>query len=734
MQNRVYIDFEFCHPNEVSMGLICCAMQVDGAIEKYWLLDGSDSPRLKSRLLELEDRVLVAYNVDMAEGRCIRALGLDPRSFKWIDLMLDWKWLRNGDDRYTYGDVIVSEKGGDPFVAYSIRPEFKLTKRMTKDDEENAKSANAKQCAYESKKRKCRVTNNMAGLGLLDCEYFFGVIGEAEVLADKDTKAKIRDGLIVGNRDNPGELERNRDVILDYCASDIHLLEELDSTIGSAMNKVAGENHLFVMDGEVLTTKISTVKPVEEIRTDMGHWAAQLAMYSARGIPLHREKYEAVKAAVPSVMLETQLGWNKEHPDYPLYRIGMSGVMLEKKKLMGTKSPYLKFEVTKDQELMAAMIDRYCEETGVTWKRTGTGKYSMDSNYLKEMDDGALIHSYRKHNDSLTAIKAMAVQEDGTVKLDNSIDSRYRQHPNFGPYGTKTGRNATKASTFIFLGPKWFRIMVDPKEGTYVCDLDAHSEEVAIAAALYNDDAKREVYRSADVYMKYAQLAGAYPADKPILNEDQRESEKWFKEEHWDRVRKIYKGGFLGMQFGMGGDSLQRRVALSLPQEERGSIASDFGERFVQEYHETFSAEYACVTELKKQYKTGLYSGIVLSDGWRIGADDPNILSIGNFPVQGTGAVILRRACQLCDEAGVKLYATLHDAISITGKLENMESEIAAATAAFKKAADEVLGEDLMLVGNPEIVKHGDVWLHSSDAKDAWNAIAEKYFKEFTIR
>lgn len=730
MQSKVYIDFEFCRPNEVDMGLICCSLDAGNGVEEFWLLDGSDTERLKSRILELEDFVFVAYNVDMAEGRCFRALGLDPRSFKWDDLMLDWKWLRNGDDRFTYGDVISSDGSS---VSWSVRPVAKLTKRMTKEEQEEAEADNARQCALEAARMGCRVTNQAAGLGLLDCEYFFGVIGKDDVLADKETKARIRDGLIVGNRDNPSVLEENRKTITDYCSSDIHLMRSLDFAMTSSMRSVASEEHLFVLDGEVTHCKPDTVVDVEQMRLDMGHWAAQLAMYSARGIPLDLERYGAVKASIPEITLETQLNWNRQHPDNPVYRVGMSSSMLAKRKLMAKRSPYVKFEVTKDSNLISAMIDRYCKETGISWRRTSSGKYSLDSSYLKEMDDGSLIHDYRKHNDSLTSLKAMAVQDDGSVKLDNSIDSKGRQHPNFGPYGTKTGRNATKASTFVFLGPKWFRILVDPKDGTYLCDLDYHSQEVAIAAALYDDDNKREVYRSADVYMKYAQLAGAYPADKPILNEDQRESEKWFKEEHWDRVRKIYKGGFLGMQFGMGGASLQRRVALSLPQEERDSMDPDFGTKFVDEYHNTFAREFECVSELKSQYKQGFTHGIVLADGWRIGPDDPNILSIGNFPVQGTGAVILRRACQLCDEAGVKLYATLHDAISITGKLENMEEEIAEAVRCCKQAAEEVLGEDIMQVGNPEIVRHGEPWLHSSDAKDTWNGMAQKYFKEFVI-
>jgi hypothetical protein len=731
LKDRVYIDFEFCKPNELGMGLISCQLAVDdGKPETYWLHDGSDVDSLVHRLDSLDSKTFVAYNVDMAEGRCVRALGLDPRKFKWNDLYLDWKWLRNGDDQYTYGDVISS----DYKTSWSIKPVAKITKRMTKEEEEDAKRENREACRSEARLCGKPVSNLEAGFGLLDAEYFFGVIDSDDVIADKEEKARVRDGIIVANRDNPEVIEANKQVILEYGVSDISRMRDLDNAIHHEMLSVGSQRHLFVMDGEVLQCSPNQIKPINEIRDMMGHWAAQLAMYSARGIPLHRGKYEAVKAAVPKILTDTQMQWNVTHPEDPIYRIGKNNRMiLSKKKQMLKRSPYKDPVITKDSDLIEDMISRYCDTNDVEWRKTAAGSYSLDSNYLKEMDDGGLIHEYKKHTEIMSSIKAMAVQDDGSVKLDASIGSDSRQRPYFGPFGTKTGRNATKASTFIFLGPKWFRIMVSPKEGTYVCDLDAHSEEVAIAAALYDDENKRKVYRSADVYMMYAQLAGAYPQDKPILTEDQRETEKWFREEHWDRVRKNYKSGFLGMQFGMGANSLQRRVSASLPPAERDKLPSDFGERFVDEYHDTFAQEFACVNELKTQYKRGFVSGIVLADGWRIGPDDPNILSIGNFPVQGTGAVILRRACTLCDEAGVRIYATLHDAISITGKVENMESDIKKATDAFKQAADEVLGESLMLVGNPEVVKHGEAWLHSSDAKDQWNAMATKYFEEYTI-
>jgi hypothetical protein len=255
---------------------------------------------------------------------------------------------------------------------------------------------------------------------------------------------------------------------------------------------------------------------------------------------------------------------------------------------------------------------------------------------------------------------------------------------------------------------------------------------VAIAASVYDDDNKREIYRSPDVYMKYAQLAGTYPADKPILTEEQRHSEKWFSAEGWDTIRQMYKKGTLGMQFGMGGQSLRQSVLLSLPKEKRGAVDEDWGFRFVEEYHNTFSKEYAAVTLLKELY-SDRHEGLILADGWRLGPDEDNILTVANFPVQGTGAVILRKCCQFCDESGIQIYATLHDAISIRGK-DDMEGKIKVARECFRKAAVDVLGEDLMLIGEPEIVRHGEPWIHEKKAKGAWNRMAEHCFPEFYIK
>ena len=725
------IDFEFSKPSNPDMGLVCAALSVDGGeIERYWLLDGSDNQKLHDRLIDLaeNDASFSAYAVQLAEGRCFLALGLDPRKFRWHDLYSEWKWLRNGDNRYLYGDVIVTENGKDPYVAVSIPPEVKVTKRMTREEEQSAKLLNDAACKMKADKTGKRVVNNQSGESLLDCEYFLGVIDESTVLADKAVKNDVRNFIIAGQ-----DLESRKQEILDYCASDIKLLYELDLKIGDHMAKVMDEPHINVQLGKVRTDfKANKYFTLDELREEIGSWAARNAMYAMRGIPLNAGRLEAVKKAGPLIRVEEQLRWNREHPDNPIYRIGRSFNELRLLRTMRKQSEYVQMKVTKDDNLIAAMLDRYCKENFIEWRKTAAGKFSTDSDYLKEMDDGVLIHEFRKHLDRLKYLKSLTPEDDGTYKIDRFIGCDFKQRPNFNPYGTKTGRNAPSATSFLFLMPKWMRLLVNPRKGRYICDLDAHSEEVAIAAALYNDENKREVYRSADVYMKYAQLAGAYPKDKPILTEDERESEKWFKEEGWTQVRKIYKGGFLGMQFGMGGASLERRVRLSLPEEKRDEIFEGWGDSFVDSYHSLFSNETECVTKVRQAY-SNQKKGVMLQDGWRLGPDDPNILSVSNFPVQGTGSVILRRCCELCDAEGIQIYATLHDAISFTGKLENMEREIDTARECFRRAAEDILGENLMVIGNPEIIKHDENWIHDPSVPGTWNSMAEKYFPEFVL-
>ena len=68
----------------------------------------------------------------------------------------------------------------------------------------------------------------------------------------------------------------------------------------------------------------------------------------------------------------------------------------------------------------------------------------------------------------------------------------------------------------------------------------------------------------------------------------------------------------------------------------------------------------------------------------------PNTLK--NFPIQATGAEMLRLACCLATERGVRICAPVHDAILIEAAEEEIESAVATARLCMAEASRVVLG------------------------------------------
>lgn len=246
---------------------------------------------------------------------------------------------------------------------------------------------------------------------------------------------------------------------------------------------------------------------------------------------------------------------------------------------------------------------------------------------------------------------------------------------------------------------------------------DYGSQEVFIAGSISGDKNLKNAYSSADVYMYYAQLTGMYPKDLPIPTEDQR-SEEWFKP--YKKVRSISKTLNLSMQFGAGA----KAVAAAVRDATKDlSITDEQGYKWVEEYHDAYEDYYFLTKEIKDFYtgkKVSDKMGIMLVDGWRMGTDNPSPLSAGNLPIQGLGSVILREACKMLDDAGIYVIATLHDAVTVYCKEEEADEIGKQTSLIMQEAAKKILGEYGMKVGHPEILKHGELWLHSEKAQAHW--------------
>ncbi len=78
--------------------------------------------------------------------------------------------------------------------------------------------------------------------------------------------------------------------------------------------------------------------------------------------------------------------------------------------------------------------------------------------------------------------------------------------------------------------------------------------------------------------------------------------------------------------------------------------------------------------------------------GWQIHTQgEINDRSLRNFPMQATGAEMLRIACCLLTEAGIRVCAPVHDAVLIEAPLDELDSVIKKTQSLMAEASRIVL-------------------------------------------
>ena len=92
--------------------------------------------------------------------------------------------------------------------------------------------------------------------------------------------------------------------------------------------------------------------------------------------------------------------------------------------------------------------------------------------------------------------------------------------------------------------------------------------------------------------------------------------------------------------------------------------------------------------------------------GWRlrVGAEF-NPRSLMNFPMQANGAEMLRLACCLATERGIRVCAPVHDALLIEAPLGEIEERVAELQACMREASRIVLGGMLELGSDAKVVR-----------------------------
>ena len=309
----------------------------------------------------------------------------------------------------------------------------------------------------------------------------------------------------------------------------------------------------------------------------------------------------------------------------------------------------------------------------IPWPRLPSGNLAMDDDTFREMartyPQVAPIRELRTTISKLR-LNELSVGEDG------------RNRCLLSPFQSKTGRNQPSNSKFIFGPSAWLRSLIRPEPGMAIAYIDWSQQELAIAAALSGDPKMQDAYQSGDFYLTFAKMAGAVP-------------ETATKETH-AAVRDQFKTVALGVLYGLSAEGL----ALKL------NVPPVRGRDLLRMHKETFRTFWQWSEAILNQALLGGELHTVF--GWRMLTEpDPNTNSLRNFPMQANGAEMMRLACCLATERGIRLCCPVHDALLIEAPLDQIDGAVVTTQLAMKEASEIVLA-GFSLRTDAKIIRYPD--------------------------
>jgi hypothetical protein len=305
-------------------------------------------------------------------------------------------------------------------------------------------------------------------------------------------------------------------------------------------------------------------------------------------------------------------------------------------------------------------------QKGIPWLELPSGQLCLDLDTFSDMSkiypEVSLLRELR-HALSELRLNDLAIGRDG------------RNRCMLSPFVAQTGRNCPSNSKYIFGPSVWLRSIIQPPPGYGIAYIDWKAQEFGIAAALSGDPNMIQAYRSGDAYLGFAKLAGAVPTDAT-------------KETHGN-VRELYKQNALGVNYGMGEKALAKRIG-HLP----------VFARHLMEQHRRLFPQFWHWSDLCVDHAM-LHGWQETVFGWRVRLrsepdtrslqDFPNVCALRNFHMQANGAEMLRIACCLGTENGIRICAPIHDAVMIIAPQEQLEADITRMQAYMTEASRIVL-------------------------------------------
>lgn len=585
----ISIDFEFNNTSERELNLVCCSLSFSDTkeVSNYWLYnDVNEQSILSKDLLKYHEEgyTFVAFNV-VAEAHSFISLGLDPSKFRWIDLQNEYKMLLNHNHKYMYGKQLIN---GKEIVTSPPKNRWE----QTAED-------------------KARSNNHKPQKSLAACLYKM-----LNVKIDTDHKDYIRN-LIIAN--DTKEIISNKDKILEYCQSDVKYLYPLWIKFIKVYRDELPADHVPMFD-EVLWR---------------GETGARTAKMVSLGYPINLKKVKAFADSVPLINKDLAEDINSQFED-GLFAWSNRDQRYSKK-----------IKVWKD------IISK--SEYAPKWLRTDKGDFSCSLDAFEKMF--SFRHDYPRGNFYAQVMRYLKTQRSfngflpkgATAKnketFFDSVGSDGRVRSWLNPYGSQSARFQPKATSFIPLKAAWMRSMIEPKKGRAICGIDYGSQEFLLAALIADDKNMIEAYKSGDVYLYFAKLAGAVPWDG--------------KKADYKDMRNLFKSTTLGISYNMAAPSLARK----LTDDTGKKVTKEQAQELIDKFEKVYPRYAQWIKDVRHSYSLVTYKCYKLLDGWTMFKDNDNVRSISNVPIQGTGSCILRKAIQMAQDNGLDIIFPLHDAL-----------------------------------------------------------------------
>lgn len=347
------------------------------------------------------------------------------------------------------------------------------------------------------------------------------------------------------------------------------------------------------------------------------------------------------------------------------------------------------FGVYSDGVFKEVLFDAYLVQQNIVWPRLDSGRLMLDKDTFSSMSKRYTkvqpLHELRKTLSEFKLNK-LAVGKDG------------RNRTLLSPFSAKTGRNQPSTTKFIFGPAKWVRGLIKPEIGMSLAYCDWSSQEIAIAAALSGDELLWKAYESGDPYIAFAIQAGLAPPEAT-------------KETHKD-IRNRCKSVVLGTNYGMSAYGVAQAAKIHILE----------AKSLLQKHRETYRKFWSWADNNKNIGLLGLR--LETCFGWPIQVEAGTVKAntFLNWPMQAHGAEMMRVACILAVERGLKLCAPIHDALLIESSNDQIETDVRKLKECMSEASEGVLGTGKICRVDAEIVKYPDRYM-DEQGQEMWDKI-----------